>query len=170
MKNFDPFKSIHFIEILFSMPWKPILSLIVLTYIAAMYDLISSIWTDESNDSSHLNDVFSTLLNTNNFLLWVFFIAYISYILLSFICSYRMYKNKPISSKFSILVKIFGYTGFFIVEIFYLIGFFCLALLSLALIFFDFQSLISFFMFSFIFVGIAIGSHWMYLSAKVNKF
>lgn len=169
MKKFHPFKSVHPIEVIFEMPWKSILSLIVLTYISVLYDLIISFVNNKSSELNHLNDIFSTLLNTNDFLLWIFFIAFLINQLLNILYHYNVYKEHIAGSGFKILVKIFGYTGFFIIEIFYLIGFFCFSLMLVALITLEFQFLVSFFIFSFVFLGIAILIHRLYLSTKVNN-
>ena len=168
MQKFEPFRQIHFIEILFDVPWKPIISLVVLTYIAALWDAIYSFWFKKDNTFDNVNGVFSTLLNTNSFLLWIFFIAFLSYFFLSIFYNFRIHKGKKISGRSNILVKTFDYRGFFIIEIFYLIGAFCSALTLLALIILDFPSLLSFSVFSFIFLGIAIGIHWIFLSFKVK--
>ncbi|MBS7332876.1 MAG: hypothetical protein KIG88_04685, partial [Weeksellaceae bacterium] len=78
------------------------------------------------------------------------------------------YKGRKISRENNILIKIFEYTGFFIIEIFYLIGTFCSALIGIAILLLDFSSLISFLVYSFVFLGLAIGLHWIYLSFKVE--
>ena len=58
MQKFEPFRQIHFIEILFDVPWKPIISLVVLTYIAALWDAIYSFWFKKNNTFDNVNGVF----------------------------------------------------------------------------------------------------------------
>lgn len=168
MKKFDPFSKIHFIEFLFDIPWKGVSALFVLTGIAAVCDLIYSFFTDKTYNFDLLNDVFSTLLNTNTFLLWVFLIAFVFHIVFSIIANYRIYHGKELGLKSKFLVKTFEYTGFFIIEVFYLIGTFCFATCLLALLIFDFRSLLTFIGFTTTFLIIGAGAHYIYLSVKVR--
>lgn len=168
MNKFDPFSKIHFLEILFKTPWKDISALFTLTVIAALCDLIYSFFTDKTYDFDLLNDVFSTLVNTNSFLLWVFFIAFALHITFSIVANYKIHHGKEIGLKRKFLVNTFEYTGFFILEVFYLIGTFCFATCLLALLILDFSSLLTFTGFTVFFLIIAIFGHYIYLSVKVR--
>ncbi|WP_436914116.1 hypothetical protein [Acinetobacter schindleri] len=168
MKKFEPFKGVHFIEILFEIPWKAMVALFMLTGIAAICDVIHSFFTDKTYEFDLLNNVFNTLLNTNSFLLWVFFIAFILHMITSITFNYKLYHGKKLSLKSNFLVKTFEYTGFFIIEVFYLIGTFCFATSLLALLILDFSSLLTFVLCFPIFLGVAVGAHYIYLSARIS--
>jgi hypothetical protein len=168
MKNLKPFRTVYFIEVLFDMPWKSILILLGCAFIAAICDFVASIIFNEKIMFEYFNGIFKTL-NTSSFLLWIFAITLIVYFFINILCSYKINQNQAIGRKTKMLLKFSGSTGFLLIEVFYLIGTFCIATIFLALIILDLRSVVAFLMFSFIFLGIAIGTHWIYLSAQLNR-
>ncbi|HGF8506972.1 TPA: hypothetical protein ACJCAV_002329, partial [Acinetobacter baumannii] len=83
--------------------------------------------------------------------------------------NYRIFKKKKISAFYRNLIEVFNYTGFFIIEIFYLIAIFCFHTIILTLLTFEFRSTLIFFMFFIYFIVLALFIHWGYSSVKVKN-
>ncbi|HAV3851086.1 TPA: hypothetical protein JIF31_001288 [Acinetobacter baumannii] len=167
-KESSLFTKVNFIEVIRTIPWKNITALSVLFYIAAIWDFFYSVFTGKPNKFSEVNGVFNTLINQNEFLIWIFFIAFIIYFFISMWANYRIFKKKKISAFYRNLIEVFNYTGFFIIEIFYLIAIFCFHTIILTLLTFEFRSTLIFFMFFIYFIVLALFIHWGYSSVKVK--
>lgn len=163
------FKTVNFIELIRTIPWKNITALSVLFYIAAIWDFFYSVFTGKPNKFNEVNGVFNTLINQNKFLIWIFFISFIIYFFISIWANYRIFNKKRISDFCRKLIKVFDYTGFFIIEIFYLIAIFCFHTIILTLLTFEFRSLLFFFIAFIYFIVLALSIHWMYSSVKVKN-
>ncbi|HFF2591151.1 hypothetical protein [Acinetobacter baumannii] len=162
-----PFKKVYFFEILCEIPWKSGILLTIFFYIAAIWDVCYSIFIKKQNNFKEVDGVFNTLINQDMFLIWIFFILFMLYFFLNIFLNYNLLKGKRLILKNKKVINFLNYTGFFMIENFYLLALFCLHTIVLTFLSFDFHSTLVFFIFFIYFITLSVSFHWWYLSVKL---
>jgi len=114
-----------------------------------------------------VDGVFNTLINQDMFLIWIFFILFIFYFFQNIFLNYRFLKGDELIFKNKKIINFLNYTGFFIIENFYLLAIFCFHTIILTFFYFDFHSTLVFFIFFIYFITLSIYFHWWYLSVRL---
>ncbi|MFA3039242.1 hypothetical protein KWF55_16680 [Acinetobacter pittii] len=162
-----PFKKVYFFEILCEFPWKSGMLLTIFFYIAAIWDVCYSFFIKKQNNFKEVDGVFNTLINQDMFLIWIFFILFVFYFFQNIFLNYRLLKGDELIFKNKKIINFLNYSGFFMIENFYLLAIFCFHTIILTFFYFDFHSTLVFFIFFIYFITLSIYFHWWYLSVRL---